>query len=99
MASKTHVTIGAKTIRYEALVWLHQGTWVAEAWPLEIVTQGESEDDARRMLDEALTLFLEVSAEHGQLEEILEEASYEVQDGIFSPPDMHRFPSSLSFKA
>jgi predicted RNase H-like HicB family nuclease len=59
---------------------------VASARPLEVVSAGKTEIEARKNLDEALLLFLETTREMGTLDVILEESGYRLVDGVWEPP-------------
>lgn len=51
--------------------------WIASCPSLDVVTQGESFDQAHENLTEALTLFFESCIRRGTLEQVLQEAGYE----------------------
>ena len=50
--------------------------------PLDVMSAGRSPEEARKALDEASHLFLVTAADMGTLEEILQEAGYELSQGI-----------------
>ncbi len=78
----------ALKVRYDACLWLDQETnlIIACARPLDVVSAGEDEDQAKRNLDEALQLFLEVSRDMGTLDQVLQESGYRLVDGVWEPP-------------
>ena len=47
--------------------------------PLDVASSGETPEAALQSLDEAVQLFLDTAAEHGTLNEVLEEAGYSQQ--------------------
>ena len=61
---------------YTVQVWEESGQFVAHAMPLDVASCGETAEAARNALDEAVRLFLTTAAEHGSLEEVLNEAGY-----------------------
>lgn len=65
-------------IEYTVQIWKEGNQFVAHAMPLDVMSSGDTPDSARRALDEAVHLFLVTAAEHGTLEEILEETGYEL---------------------
>src|SRR5262245_1711872 len=89
--------VAAKKILYEASVWLEGETYVSEAWPLDVVSCGGSEEHALQMLQEAVSLFIEGAAEIGTLEEILEESGYHLEGETLVPPKVKHFPVSAKF--
>lgn len=44
--------------------------------PLDVASAGSTPEEARAALDEAVRLFLRTAADHGTLQEILEESGY-----------------------
>ena len=55
--------------------------------PLDVASSGETPEGAREAMDEAVRLFLSTAAEHGTLEEVLEDAGYYRDDGSWRAPD------------
>ena len=47
---------------------------IAHAMPLDVMSSGQTPEQARQALDEAVRLFLDTAAEVGTLEEVLEKA-------------------------
>ncbi len=70
------------TIRIEHTVqiWKEGDTYVARAVPLDVMSCGESPEEARKNLTEAVDLFLKTASAHGTLVEVLEECGY-VREG------------------
>lgn len=64
-------------IEYHVQVWKEGDQFVAHAMPLDVASSGDSPDQARCALDEAVRLFLRTAADHGTLDEVLEDAGYE----------------------
>ena len=48
--------------------------------PLDVASSGGSPEEARQALDEAVHLFLSTAADHGTLDQVLEDSGY-VQTG------------------
>lgn len=63
----------------QRLIHLHFRTypedhlWVGECIELDVASGGETEDEARRRVEEATHLYLETVSEHGDLERLLAE--------------------------
>ena len=65
-----------------------EGTqYVAHAMPLDVASSGQTPEAARQAVDEAVRLFLATAAEHGTLEEVLEDAGYRREDGSWRGPE------------
>lgn len=76
-----------KDIEYTVHIWEEGNQFVAHAMPLDVMSSGETPEQARRALDEAVHVFLVTAADMGTLKEILEEAGYEMKEGKWiSPP-------------
>jgi predicted RNase H-like HicB family nuclease len=73
-------------LEYTVHIWREANQFVAHAMPLDVVSSGQTPEDARMALDEAVHLFLVAAADIGTLEEVLEEAGYERQDGDWVSP-------------
>ena len=67
----------ALEIEFTVQIWKEGAGFVAHAMPLDVMSTGASPQLARGALDEAVRLFLVTAADHGTLEEILEECGYE----------------------
>jgi predicted RNase H-like HicB family nuclease len=66
-------------IEYTAQIWQEGNQFIAHAMPLDVMSSGQTPDEARKALDEAVRLFLATAAEVGTLEDVLEEAGYELR--------------------
>jgi hypothetical protein len=55
--------------------------------PLDEASAGKTPEGARQAVDEAVRLFLATAAEHGTLEEVLEDAGYSREGGSWRGPD------------
>jgi len=78
--------MGAMNIEYTVQMWKEGDQFVAHAMPLDVMSCGQTADEARAALDEAVHLFLTTAADQGSLEEILHEAGYERQGGDWVSP-------------
>jgi predicted RNase H-like HicB family nuclease len=74
-------------IDYTVQVWREGQQYVAHAMPLDVASAGETPEAARQAVDEAVRLFLATAAEHGTLEEVLEDAGYSREGGAWRGPD------------
>ena len=63
------------------------GTYVAYVPELDLSSCGVTDDEARRNIREAIEGFLETSAEMGTLNEVLEEAGYQLQGETWRAPE------------
>jgi len=63
-------------IHYTVQVWRVGSQFVAHAMPLDVASCGQSREEARSAVDEAVRLFIATANMHGTLEEVLEEAGY-----------------------
>jgi predicted RNase H-like HicB family nuclease len=54
---------------------------IAHAMPLDVMSVGLTPDEARQALDEAVQLFLITAVDMGTLDDLLQEAGYELQEG------------------
>lgn len=68
-------------------LWRERDQYVAHAMPLDLMSAGRTPDEARRALDEAISLFLKTAMEMGTLEQALEEAGYVLRDDEWIGPD------------
>ena len=74
-------------IDYTVQIWKEGSQFVAHAMPLDVMSAGQTPDQARHALDEAVHLFLVTAADMGTLDEVLEETGYAKQLGKWvSPP-------------
>ncbi len=65
-------------------IWQEGDQFVAHAMPLDVMSAGETVEDARSALVEAVDLFLTTATEMGTLSEVLEESGYEFQQDLRS---------------
>lgn len=78
---------GTMNIDYTVQIWKEGNQFVAHAMPLDVMSAGDTPEEARKALDEAVHLFLVTAADMGTLEETLQEAGYELSQGSWlSPP-------------
>jgi predicted RNase H-like HicB family nuclease len=61
---------------YTVQIWREDGEFIAHAMPLDVASSGQTTDEARQAVDEAVRLFLATAVEHGTLQEVLEDAGY-----------------------
>jgi predicted RNase H-like HicB family nuclease len=63
-------------IEYTVQIWEEDDQFIAHAMPLDVVSSGNTADEARAAVNEAVQLFLLTAKEAGTLEEIRREAGY-----------------------
>jgi predicted RNase H-like HicB family nuclease len=73
-------------IEYTVQIWSEGDQFVAHAMPLDVMSSGGTLEGARAALDEAVHVFLLTAADQGSLEEILNEAGYELRGGEWLSP-------------
>lgn len=73
-------------LEYTVHIWKEGDQFVAHAMPLDVMSSGQTPEEAKKALDEAVHLFLIVAADTGTLEEVLQEAGYECQQGNWVSP-------------
>jgi predicted RNase H-like HicB family nuclease len=61
---------------FEAEIWPEEGRYVARASPLNVLTCGDTREEAEEALLEAVGPFLETAEEMGTLDDILADAGY-----------------------
>ena len=77
---------GEIQIEYTLQIWKESNQFIAHAMPLDVVSSGQTPEEARKALAEAVHLFLETAADMGTLNDILQEAGYELnQENWISP--------------
>jgi hypothetical protein len=54
--------------------------------PLDVMSSGKTPEEARKALDEAVHLFLITASDMGTLEEVLQDAGYELKEGRWVSP-------------
>ncbi len=74
-------------IQFSVQIWREGVQFVAHAMPLDLASSGPTAPAARQALDEAVNLFLKTAADHGTLDEVLEDAGYERAGGHWHSPD------------
>lgn len=74
-------------IDYTVQIWKEGSQFVAHAMPIDVASAGETPDQARAALDEAVQLFLLTAHEKGTLTDLLEECSYQLRDGCWLAPE------------
>ena len=74
-------------IDYTVQIWKEGDQFVAHALPIDVVSSGHTPDEARSALAAAVRLFLSTARLMGTLEDVLEESSYRLQDGVWQAPE------------
>jgi predicted RNase H-like HicB family nuclease len=74
-------------VDYTVHIWKEGPQYVAHAMPLDVASAGDTAEQARAALDEAVRLFLATAQEMGTLEQVLEECSYEFRNGSWRAPE------------
>jgi hypothetical protein len=74
-------------IDYTVQVWREGSQFVAHAMPLDVASSGANPDAARKAVDEAVQLFIATAAEHGTLDQVMEEAGYRREDQGWRSPE------------
>ena len=74
-------------IDYTVQIWKEGSQFVAHAMPIDVVGAGATPNQARTALEEAVHLFLSTAQEIGTLQEVLEECSYELHEGVWQAPE------------
>lgn len=69
-----------KEIDFYALFWKENDVYVSYCPQLDISSCGDTLEDARRMLKEAVLLFIEEAEKKGTLQEIFEESDYHFEE-------------------
>ena len=75
-------------IRYNVLVFKEGDTYVAHTPQLDLSSCGTTLQQARRMLDQAVGLFLEEAEKMGTLKDILQEIGYDRDKDMWVPPPL-----------
>jgi hypothetical protein len=73
-------------VDYTVQIWKEGHQYVAHAMPLDVMSAGLTPDEARKALDEAVHLFLITAVDMGTLDDLLQEAGYELQEGNWVSP-------------
>jgi hypothetical protein len=61
---------------YTVQVWTEGDQFIAHAMPIDFASSGNSPEEARRAVDEAVKAFLSTAAANHTLREVLEDAGY-----------------------
>ena len=77
---------GTINIEYTVHIWKEGSQFISHAMPLDVMSSGQSPEEARKALDEAVNLFLTTAADMGTLDEILEEAGFQLSQGNWVSP-------------
>ena len=64
-------------IDYRVEVRREENQFIAHALPINVASPGDSPENARKALDEAVRVFIASAKAHGTLKEVLEGAGYE----------------------
>ncbi len=75
-------------IRVPCEIYWDEDLFVSSCPPLDVFSQGETEQLALDNLVEALSLFLESCYEHGNLDEVLKECGFETVTSESLPTEM-----------
>ena len=73
-------------IDYTVQIWKEGSQFVGHAMPIDVVSSGNTPDQACPALDEAVRLFLTTAQEAGTLHEVLGECCYEFREGAWQAP-------------
>ncbi len=73
-------------VGYTVQIWQEGSQLIAHAMPLDVMSSGQTAEEARQALDEAVRLFLLTAADSGTLDEILQETGYEFRQGSWVSP-------------
>ncbi len=73
-------------IEFTIHVWQEGSQFIAHAMPLDVISAGNTLDEAKKALDEAVGLFLHTASDMGTLQEILEECGYQCDQGTCVGP-------------
>ncbi len=60
-------------IYFNSVIWKEENAYVSYCPRFDVSSCGDTVEDARRMLEEAVYLFIEVAQEQGTLQAVLEE--------------------------
>ena len=83
-------------LKYQPLVWFHDGMFIARTLPLDVVSAGKSEEEALRNLEEVVQIFIEETLEMGTLADILEETGYAQIGEIWEAPTVSLIEGKVS---
>ena len=77
---------GSLNIEFIIHVWQEGNQFIAHAMPLDVMSSGNTPDEAKKALDEAVHLFVQTASDMGTLDEILDECGYECHKGTCVAP-------------
>ena len=77
---------GRLNIEFTIRVWREANQFIAHAMPLDVMSSGNTLDEAKNSLDEAVHLFIQTASDTGTLDEILDECGYECDKGTCIAP-------------
>jgi len=83
-------------IRYETRTWTDDAWVIAQAWPLDVATQGRTVEEAEANLRDAVTGFLKAAKDHGTLLEVLDECGYKRLGDTWEFPPVSARETTLS---
>jgi len=69
-------------IYFNSFIWKEGNVYVSYCPQFDVSSCGDTVEEARRMLKEAVRLFTEVAEEQGTLQTILDEAGYQLLPSI-----------------
>ena len=75
-------------IKHTVQVWKEGDTYVARAVPLDVLSCGQTSEEARKNHTQAVDLFLKTASAHGTLVEVLEECGYVRQGDEWRAPKL-----------
>lgn len=73
------------SLTVDADVWQEDDVFVSHCPALDVYSQGDTEQEARTNLVEALQLFIEVCYEHGTLDAVMKERGFTVDQEALAP--------------
>ena len=78
---------GNLNIEFTIHVWKEGNHFIAHAMPLDVISSGNTPDEAKNALNEAVHLFVQTASDMGTIEEILEECGYQCDKGTCVNPE------------
>ena len=79
-------------VYFDTLIWKEDGVYVSYCPQFNVSSCGDTVEEARKMLKEAVELFIEGAKGLGTLQEILEEAGFQLEvaenDQEWHPPKL-----------
>jgi len=83
-------------LKYQPLVWFHDGMFIARTLPLDVVSAGKSKEEALRNLEEVVQIFIEETLKMGTLADILEETGYVKVGEVWEAPAISLIEGQVS---